>query len=321
MKALDAHVDMLRWVSGAFGQGYLRGLADANGVIVKHEIHQAEDWVARLFPKALDRSDTYAVSDEIADVLAQASATLPSFELHREDIPTPLGFVYFEDHQVLHDHKGSPLAVKAIGWASVSRIEEDGQMYRRVLLDSLRPGEEIDGIVTMLYTDPAHPNDHLADQWHEVRREMSEHGNPSPPLVPMLGPAWDVGDDFGEDGDEDNPLNIIRRLLGTFFRFVNEPWIDDRMMIPNRQAIKRARRARITPEVRVIQLRKAKQQTHKSDDPSELHYSHRFIVQAHWRNQWYPSQQRHAPRWIPSYVKGPEDRPLILRDKVFHVRR
>lgn len=50
-------------------------------------------------------------------------------------------------------------------------------------------------------------------------------------------------------------------------------------------------------------------------------WNHRWIVRGHWRNQWYPSTQVHRPKYVPSYVKGPEDKPLIVHDKIFSVDR
>ena len=38
-----------------------------------------------------------------------------------------------------------------------------------------------------------------------------------------------------------------------------------------------------------------------------------LLVRPHWRQQWYASEQRHAPRWIEGYIKGPADKPLVLR--------
>lgn len=51
-------------------------------------------------------------------------------------------------------------------------------------------------------------------------------------------------------------------------------------------------------------------------DSSGIEYSHRWIVRGFWRNQWYPSEQRHKPLWIAPYPKGPADKPLIIKDRI-----
>ncbi|MDH6284062.1 hypothetical protein [Prescottella agglutinans] len=45
-------------------------------------------------------------------------------------------------------------------------------------------------------------------------------------------------------------------------------------------------------------------------------HSHRWVVRGHWRRQWYPSLQRHVPIWITDYIAGPDEAPIVLRDKV-----
>ncbi|WP_255312534.1 hypothetical protein [Rhodococcus tukisamuensis] len=40
------------------------------------------------------------------------------------------------------------------------------------------------------------------------------------------------------------------------------------------------------------------------------------MVRGHWRHQWYPSVQRHVPIWITDYIAGPENAPIVVRDKV-----
>lgn len=49
--------------------------------------------------------------------------------------------------------------------------------------------------------------------------------------------------------------------------------------------------------------------------PSRV-YSHRWTVRGHWKRQWYPSEQRHHPIWISTYIAGPEGAPMKTSDKV-----
>lgn len=46
------------------------------------------------------------------------------------------------------------------------------------------------------------------------------------------------------------------------------------------------------------------------------HYSVRFPVSPHWRNQWYPRSGEHRPKYIPAHWKGPADGPVLIRDRV-----
>jgi hypothetical protein len=62
--------------------------------------------------------------------------------------------------------------------------------------------------------------------------------------------------------------------------------------------------------VLVITLRRERS---KDDaEPKEVNWTRRWITSGHWRNQWYPSLGVHRQIWINEYVKGPDDKPLVL---------
>lgn len=61
----------------------------------------------------------------------------------------------------------------------------------------------------------------------------------------------------------------------------------------------------------VVRLRRPR--SAPSDEERDVNWAHRWIVSGHWRNQWFPSLKTHRQVWIGSYVKGPEDKPLLLR--------
>ena len=48
-------------------------------------------------------------------------------------------------------------------------------------------------------------------------------------------------------------------------------------------------------------------------------YDYQWMVSGHWRNQWYPTEDRHRLKWIDAYVKGPDGKPL--RRAVYKVAR
>lgn len=71
--------------------------------------------------------------------------------------------------------------------------------------------------------------------------------------------------------------------------------------------------------VRVIELR---QRTPSANGDGTGHGpSVRFSVRGHWRNQWYPSEERHKPVFVEAYIKGPEGAPLRLRSPIVSVSR
>lgn len=71
------------------------------------------------------------------------------------------------------------------------------------------------------------------------------------------------------------------------------------------------------PEVTVVELRRPLHtEPHENTPVGFVDWSHRWIVDGHWRNQYHPSTGDHVPTWIAPYVKGPEDKPLVVKRKV-----
>lgn len=71
--------------------------------------------------------------------------------------------------------------------------------------------------------------------------------------------------------------------------------------------------------VRIVDVRERVDDAPERDPLGRKHrpYDHRFIVSGHWREQ--PCGHNRSERrrkWIAPYVKGPADRPLVLKDTV-----
>jgi len=91
-----------------------------------------------------------------------------------------------------------------------------------------------------------------------------------------------------------------------------------------RRRAERALPNRPIPDVRVITLRRYRDDDGDHEiDPNQRgrNYSHRWIRNAFWRRQWYPSEQRHKPKWIAPTVCGPKDKPLVIKDTAYLWRR
>lgn len=85
---------------------------------------------------------------------------------------------------------------------------------------------------------------------------------------------------------------------------------------------------RFEPEIRKVKMLVLRENLHRpgesSDDDERVRreYSHRFIVRGFWRNQAYgPNHSLRRRQWIPPFVKGPADKPLICKETVRIWRR
>ena len=53
-----------------------------------------------------------------------------------------------------------------------------------------------------------------------------------------------------------------------------------------------------------------------------VEWTHRWPVRGHWRNQPYgPGRTQVRRIWIPPYIKGPTDKPLIVKDTIWSLER
>lgn len=75
--------------------------------------------------------------------------------------------------------------------------------------------------------------------------------------------------------------------------------------------------------VKVLTLRENRRDPFRGDaDGPAREYSHRFIVRGFWRNQpCGPGNSQRRLQWIPPFIKGPADKPLIERETVRVWRR
>lgn len=113
-------------------------------------------------------------------------------------------------------------------------------------------------------------------------------------------------------------------LLGATWRMMMEPKVASITTIEQaRKDRERAGRADIsTSDITTIDLRTIRHiDTAPEQDQSGRHLTVRHYVRGHWRQQWMHSSSTHEPRYIAPYIKGPQDAPLKVRERVMVWRR
>jgi len=134
-------------------------------------------------------------------------------------------------------------------------------------------------------------------------------------LFAALQEPWRFGMRLGEASE-------YFRLFWAYVLLINEPLTWTRHEKMSRPTARRVQRAGREPsDVLVVTLRRPRQAEHVDDECVGRDWSHRWIVNPFWRNQWYPSEGRHKPKFIHAYVKGPADKPLVTKGRVFRVTR
>lgn len=301
--ALDARVALIRWWEGGVGAAY----ADAYAEAVRSEPGQepAQQAAAVLHREAsrLRVAPSYWVTPDMMEVISHAAESMPPEPLVESDLPTTFGYVLFPRPWVVDDIHGKPLRLIAVSWGPCSSQRTDDV-----------------GMALVFYA----PDDDIED------------GLSSCGMTPAHVAPWWYGQDFM---DKTNYVyarttypeieNVTERAVETasrVFRLMKALWTISQQRLlgsigvaqATRHARKRAERAGVESTVRVITLRRV---CHPGagDESQEVRWSHRWLVRGHWALRHARDGDRLV--YILPYVKGPENRPLLVKDTVFRVAR
>jgi hypothetical protein len=321
-RALDLQMDYHRWCSSDGGKLYnLLFFADTLEKAAQREpplevkteeTTNASILLQQHLVQTLWQADTMFVTSDMLHVLMQAAADLPEDAAFDEHVLiTPCGFCLFEEPIVREDGQGGQTAMTGIAWRTIMGTmgSDDAEVNKMLLIYFL--------------VDPDDTRDTYTGQFNQ---RMREAGMPEAPLT--LQHFYPTR--FGRKLDREAPASvqgshIITETLAVFIAM--QLLAQQRMGEPIRMRPERAVRKRAAKwhegdrYITLITLR-LKSDTKDDHEPQPVDWSHRWLVKGHWRKQYYPKTKTHDYVYIFGYVKGPEDKPLVVRERrVFDFRR
>lgn len=245
----------------------------------------------------LGASELFWVTPLMSALAIGSAASLDEVRWTNADRPAPFGLVIWDQGIGSVTFGGLELPVIAASWAP-----------------------HADGLAYCIYMSR-----YQVAEWVLASAGIVAPVDDMPPLVPMwsavlpVGPHWSPAEDLG----------VWRTPLTTMaatWALMQQPTIADRTRVevdkPIRASYRRADRP--DPEVTLIDLRRRYVPDGQRDDdyqPGRL-YRHRWIVQGHWRDQPHgPGRAERRKTWIASYIKGPDDLPLLETTRVNVWRR
>lgn len=267
--------------------------------------------VCRVFP-SLERTvwsladrHAYFASPDMTALIKSAADDLPQVGLTEADLPSPNGVAYLSDPD-------NPLVLL---WCVASQWEDEpnGLFVQIATADGLRQhlGNTGEDPTALSVGGPGEPR---MLPLPGLALSLSEPGSDAPPATRTLGGFIPVPSTehalYPNWPDE--------QFVGLFLSFVHMLRQDStdtdtdehhtRSSNPNR------RRASRPTLITYLRYRPRRADTQTGAGARE--YAHRWMVRGHWRRQWYPSEGRHRPIWISTYIAGPADAPLKTGDKV-----
>jgi hypothetical protein len=238
------------------------------------------------------RVEPYWVSGEFCELVNAATPTFPKNPLSAVEMPAPEGLVLFD----------GTLDVSDVG----PDLDRPSALYWRKGDFDGRPIVAVNALIDYRNLDTAtSPPAEIAKAFVGMS------------MMPDVGAGWFLDEPVERGAKAYKTLAALR----CFWALCGQRIASKRRENAPRSSARRALRLDDhVPEIVVVTLRRPAGNRETSDGPGFVEWSHRWIVGGHWRNQYLPSQQRHEPRWIAPYVKGPDDKPLVT-DRVYQLVR
>jgi hypothetical protein len=182
-----------------------------------------------------------------------------------------------------------------------------------------------------------------------VSEAVTYRGRPEEIPVPSTAFVWRDGmtladfaayarDEYAKipEGEQASGREVTLGATMWFARFVlaATTWLTQRIMGVEKgqgtrqvaRQIQREHKLAAMPTVRVVHLRR-RETVHRAPVEGEAapgvkrEWTCRWVVRGFWRNQWYPSTNEHRLKYIDAFVKGPDDKPLKERERIYAVER
>jgi hypothetical protein len=285
------------------------------------------DWVCETVPqihiRTLEAAELFYVRSDMVELALAAAASLPDFQLEKHDLPSPSGLLFFETPIDSRTHQREYMFLGTGRWNGDSSQEVTSHLCALTWSDL---GEALHVVWWEdVNTDLARLAGSLGLDEEDMAKQRQRV-----PMEWFADTRVGFGSNWREDPTVDSNLSFEEareKYLGIrMMSVLQSTWLlmkQDLSSVENahfdRAAHRRAKReGRDVPRVRVIALRRTGSGA-GGDGTREWH--HRWIVRGHWRNQWYPSHEVHRPIWVNPHVKGPEDAPLLVGEKVYDLRR
>lgn len=321
----------------------------------KHKYSDAE-WEASNHKKALEvyvddcvdtakSGETFFVKEEMTDLILFASKKLEktdAFDISL--VPADKGFTYFEKPIPVTDIRGRTLYVNVFLWKKCFN-ETTGEFQLSVSYwnDTERTPDDI--ATQVLSTQSWKEQMAILGRFHWVKSGCIFEGERLG--EDELGLSEKVLEEtrkitFREDNIEKHeplsdeeweaykkevlrPSTNITRVMWAYFLIMSQTLTEvAKQPAENRTQRRRLERENLPSEVVVVQFRKRRYVSAGANEAGEenaVDWSHRWIVGGHWRWQPYkdPVSKGVIKKriWISPYVKGPDDKPLKTKERVY----
>jgi len=318
--AIDAKVSTLAWLRSEHGQRWMYLKCKLEGQEYSDNTRLLQQGLYSAVVPQLEGARPFFVSRDMCRMVEAAAETFKPEPIYPTDLLNLNGFLLYERPFTIPDRFDNPVTIKAVSWSPAmadTNLRPDRLLTREdeiiEWLEERHRQGVTDGLALTLYSEPD--------------REDWKPGAVVPACEPLHITPWWWGMSF-----EGNEISEAGRATGaewwwkiiqTTFRLMQQRITVRHTERPHRAQRREMQRLDIYGhDVTVVMLRR-EHAKHSGEPMGEMHYSHRFIVEGHWRNQHYSSlgpkedPRAHRQIYIADYEKGPEGTPLIIKQRAY----
>jgi hypothetical protein len=310
--AYDKQMDLWGWwhtpAAARMATGYMRSVSTTG-----RGFETATTGLIGGQQEVMFRADPIVLDDDMMTLVESAAETFPTEALRKEDLLTPVGFVWLPRPLKVLDFHSKYITIRAFAWGPVQYNVVPGQWGSAPNTDEKKV--TVDGLMLTYYSwygdrDEDDYADHLDLFSAAYGIDMSMvHWEP-----------WLFGSSYKAHPETAGSPNVTLRFIQTMWRLMQQNIVTHERARPDRAARRRAeKRGMADRMVTVIRLRRPKKAPADDHEPAAVNWTHRWITRGHWRNHYFASlgpkedPTSHRRIWISDFVKGPEDLPLVVK--------
>lgn len=285
----------------------------------------------------LPEAECFHVNEDMTSLVQFAATQLDETDRFRRlMLPTRSGLARFEGGIPWTDVRGKQMRLSWVAWGPIlaqhgSHDVGEPSEYTHFWMwnDHFIEPDQIAQEMAAKQQDGGELYRRIYGRWGFMGGEYLSEGE-------RLGPAMRLPTEAKlaeilADGDVPTAYTNPRRLLQALWMLLGQTITLSTEAHLDRPHRKRALRANIPARVTVVQLRNV--ESRRTEGESLVEWSHRWLVRGHpaWRacGPNHPDAEEHPTEpgryhcrvWIAPYQKGPEDKPLVVTDKVYALHR
>lgn len=282
----------------------------------------------------------YHVSENMTRMVQHAAAGLDDTDTFDRNLaPTAVGIARFEGGLPIMDVRGKRMIAHWVVWGPVT-VNDRPCTLLTWYNDVATEADEV--AVEHLQSEDGQKYRDIVGRWFWIGGDYIGQG------VEIGGETVWPGDEqiaaIEAEGDVPHPSTSATRYAHALWLLLGQTTTSVTDADLDRTTRRRAGKAGLPPRVTVIALRRP-ESTGKSDGESMVEWQHSWLVRGHWRWQRrgpvagdhvhaFPPvgsgvrpclidgcEARYERIFVRGYVKGPEDAPLKISDKVYALRR